>query len=402
MRIKPTFMLLAVLTALAGSQQAAAWQWSDVADRWGFCRLATSYYGMAIGSSGVKAFYGPVFSGAEVDDSGLQDFNSSILEWGKLMFQRVGVEKLRIQPFPKNGWYAEAHEEIEPYTPFMVFCFRRHEQSKKAAESLRSKEIQEDSEDGRRVVVVDWLLPPMKQQQAAPQQQQASTGASYGALAIDANQGNRWGAAWAYTTQGGAEQRAVQECGAGCGVVLRFNNACAAYAADQQSGSTAYGWGVKPTRSEAESLALNECRKRGGGNDQCSIRVWGCAMDGDEREPVGRSGTLQPSSVPGFYGALAVDANQGDQWGYSFEQPSAAAAEVVALSKCGQGCRIVRRFNNTCAAFAADQQTGSTAYGHGHGPSKSSAVDNAMRFCREHGGSNANCELRVWACSLAN
>ena len=59
--------------------------------------------------------------------------------------------------------------------------------------------------------------------------------------------------------------------------------ACAAYAADQAAGSTAYGWGIQAPgtvgssgESGAKNRALFECRKRGGSNSSCIVRVWGC------------------------------------------------------------------------------------------------------------------------------
>ena len=94
-----------------------------------------------------------------------------------------------------------------------------------------------------------------------------------GALAIDERQGDRYGWAVDYETAGTAGQRALSECGAGCSVVLTFER-CAAYAADQDAGSTAYGWGESyDSASGARQRALAECGTRGSG---CTVRVWGC------------------------------------------------------------------------------------------------------------------------------
>lgn len=105
-----------------------------------------------------------------------------------------------------------------------------------------------------------------------------------GALAIDSNQGSRFGYSFGFDIQQLADRRAIQECGGGrCHVVLQFSHACAAYAADQTAGSTAYGWAIQaPGRvgssgeSTAKKRALSECRKRGGRNASCIVRVWGC------------------------------------------------------------------------------------------------------------------------------
>lgn len=98
-----------------------------------------------------------------------------------------------------------------------------------------------------------------------------------GALAIDGGQGTQWGWAIDYQTYGEAEQRALRECGSGCQVVMRFSDSCAAYAADQNYGSTAYGWASGYSDSgSARRRALSECESRGGSGADCTVRVWGC------------------------------------------------------------------------------------------------------------------------------
>src|SRR5688572_5092027 len=81
-----------------------------------------------------------------------------------------------------------------------------------------------------------------------------------GALAIDSNQGPRYGFSYDYSTMSGAERRALNECGRGCRVVLRFSTGCGAYAADQARGSTVYGWGTARTGPGAQNRAMSECR----------------------------------------------------------------------------------------------------------------------------------------------
>ena len=95
-----------------------------------------------------------------------------------------------------------------------------------------------------------------------------------GALAIDEGQGDQYGWAVDYETTGAARQRALSECGSGCSVVLTFER-CAAYAADQEAGSSAFGWAESYGSSgEARQRALSECGSRGGSG--CTVRVWGC------------------------------------------------------------------------------------------------------------------------------
>ena len=94
-----------------------------------------------------------------------------------------------------------------------------------------------------------------------------------GALAVDEGQGDQYGWALDYETAGTAGQRALSECGPGCSVVLTFER-CAAYAADQDAGSTVDGWAESyDSASGARQRALAECSTRGSG---CTVRVWGC------------------------------------------------------------------------------------------------------------------------------
>ena len=95
-----------------------------------------------------------------------------------------------------------------------------------------------------------------------------------GALAIDERQGDQYGWAVDYETTGAAQARALSECGAGCRVVLTFNR-CAAYAADQDAGSTAVGWAESfASAAAARQTALSACMSRGGTG--CLVRAWGC------------------------------------------------------------------------------------------------------------------------------
>jgi len=95
-----------------------------------------------------------------------------------------------------------------------------------------------------------------------------------GALAIDGNQGSQYGFSYNYSSMAGAQNKALQECGGGCSIVKTFSRGCAAYAADQTSGSTAYGWGTAADSNSARNTAIQLCRNYGGTN--CIVRVWGC------------------------------------------------------------------------------------------------------------------------------
>ena len=97
----------------------------------------------------------------------------------------------------------------------------------------------------------------------------------WGALAIDSNQGSKWGWSVDYPTAEAASRRALSECGESCRVVMKFSGECAAYAADQTAGSTIYSWADGyQSGSGARGRALSECQQKGG--TSCIVRSWGC------------------------------------------------------------------------------------------------------------------------------
>jgi len=96
-------------------------------------------------------------------------------------------------------------------------------------------------------------------------------------------------------------------------------------------------------------------------------------------------------------GALAIDENQGDQWGFAYDHPSIDDAANRALSECGGNCSIVQTFSSGCAAYAADQSSGSTVYGWGTADDAGSAQSIALQYCSSNGGSS--CIVRSWGCN---
>ena len=95
-----------------------------------------------------------------------------------------------------------------------------------------------------------------------------------GALAIDGHQGGQYGLAYNLANMAQAEKKAMKTCGSGCQVVLRFENGCAAFAADQSGESKAYGWGALKTSSESQERAMAACQTRGG--KSCKVLASGC------------------------------------------------------------------------------------------------------------------------------
>ena len=110
------------------------------------------------------------------------------------------------------------------------------------------------------------------------------------------------------------------------------------------------------------------------------------------------SGKKADPLKPPLYGALAIDSNQGPSWGWAINYATTQAADRRALNECGSNCRIVMRFSNECAAFAADQAQGSTIYGWANGYNTDAGARNrATDECRKKGGTS--CIVRAWGCT---
>jgi len=62
-------------------------------------------------------------------------------------------------------------------------------------------------------------------------------------------------------------------CGSDCEIVITFQNACVAYAADHKANSTVYGYGRAADEHTAGERALDQCESRGG---SCTVMASGC------------------------------------------------------------------------------------------------------------------------------
>ncbi|MCC1483428.1 DUF4189 domain-containing protein [Winogradskyella immobilis] len=120
---------------------------------------------------------------------------------------------------------------------------------------------------------------------------------NYGSLAIDQRNGDQYGWAINYNSQSEANKRAISECekngGDNCHTVMWFKGGCAAYVV-QRGNPNIYGWGLANTREEAEQIALDEARARGGFD--LAVRVWGC--NATKNSDYG----LPPLTTNGVYG----------------------------------------------------------------------------------------------------
>lgn len=93
----------------------------------------------------------------------------------------------------------------------------------------------------------------------------------YGAIAYNSDS-NRYGWSKNYSSQDQANDRALEECGRRCRVVMRFwGEYCGALA---RSPNGAWGTASGPTEEEARRIALRTCREYKG--TSCSIQISAC------------------------------------------------------------------------------------------------------------------------------
>ena len=104
------------------------------------------------------------------------------------------------------------------------------------------------------------------------------------------------------------------------------------------------------------------------------------------------------SAAQPLVGALAVDARQGDQWGWAVDYETTGTAQAAAaLRECGSRCSVALTFGR-CGAYAADRDDASTASGWAESyASADGARQRALAECRSRGGSG--CVVRVWGCN---
>jgi serine/threonine-protein kinase len=99
--------------------------------------------------------------------------------------------------------------------------------------------------------------------------QPGAPGDNFGAIAFSTSSG-AIGYSYDYSSGDDAQQSALQNCGYGCRVVLRFTNACGALAVGAGYG---YGTGWAGNRQDAKSNALSYCSSQTTG---CGIVRWVC------------------------------------------------------------------------------------------------------------------------------
>lgn len=96
-------------------------------------------------------------------------------------------------------------------------------------------------------------------------------------------------------------------------------------------------------------------------------------------------------------GALAIDENQGDQWGWAVDYPDIQSAHDRAMLECGESCFVVADFDSGCSAYGADAAEGSTVWSWSLAETRSRARDIALAECIARGGTQ--CIIRAWGCN---
>ena len=93
----------------------------------------------------------------------------------------------------------------------------------------------------------------------------------------------------------------------------------------------------------------------------------------------------------GFYGSLAYNHQTGAA-GIGRDRQTQSDADFRATLECGDDCRVVVRFRNSCAAYAV----GDKGNGWGIGPSLPKAKSEALKQCQDK---TENCSIRVSGCA---
>jgi len=234
---------------------------------------------------------------------------------------------------------------------------------------------------------------------------------TYGAIAYSPK-ADRIGAAYNYSSQWRANKTARKNCGYGCKVVARFQNACGALATTSSGSKRGYAGSWSKYKRVARVKARIAC-DRVNGNKKCYVRRAVCSW-GYGRSPYSKlkSSYSKPkhshhkkstSSHAGYknkYGAIAynpVNRNFGFSRRYKYQ----FQANIQARKACGKGsCKVVVKFKNACGALAlgiSKHNAKKRIYAGGWGVKDYRARINARKNCYRYGASK--CWIVKTVCS---
>lgn len=101
--------------------------------------------------------------------------------------------------------------------------------------------------------------------------------------------------------------------------------------------------------------------------------------------------------------SLAIDAINGNQYGWAIDYKTQAAANKRALEECqkngGNNCNTILWFEGGCGVYVVDLDNPGL-YGWGVANTRAEAESIAMEEARKRGG--ANLKVRVWGCNDGN
>ncbi|MFD1293523.1 DUF4189 domain-containing protein [Lutibacter holmesii] len=102
----------------------------------------------------------------------------------------------------------------------------------------------------------------------------------------------------------------------------------------------------------------------------------------------------------GQYGSLAIDAINGNQYGWAVNYNTQTQANKKAISECekngGNNCHTVLWFNGGCAVYVVDKDNPGL-YGYGYANTKQEAEKIARKEASLRGATNIT--VRVWGCN---
>ena len=99
-------------------------------------------------------------------------------------------------------------------------------------------------------------------------------GQEWGAIAYDRGTG-RWGDSWHYSSVEQANNIAVNNCGTpGCEVVAQIGAGMCGALATATGNPRGFGWATRPTRADAELVAMETCQGYNAG--QCRVQATDC------------------------------------------------------------------------------------------------------------------------------
>lgn len=159
--------------------------------------------------------------------------------------------------------------------------------------------------------------------------------------------------------------------------------------------------GARPAAAEGGAACLFQCDSQCYGQPGPYCRSGCMARCNSGQGTAGGGNYIPQSRSRDNYAAIAAASTEGNFYGYSFAQPSRAAAERVALAECEAqagrkgACEIGTWFANSCGAIAIGS---AGAWGTDYAATTAQASASALHTCQSKDRSGA-CHLVKAFCS---